>query len=812
ELQAAANEDSIILSLGETHSFPLADTARFLSSNSVRDVLIQALLDAPVFNVRWRWNANISLAIPRFRSGKKVPAQIQRMQAEDLIAVVFPDQIACLENISGPRQVPDHPLVQQTIHDALNEAMDIDGLENVLRRLEAGALTIVACDLTEPSPLTAEILTANPYTFLDDAPAEERRTRAVSARRHVTIEDAAQMGQITTDAINRVRAECTPTIRDADELHDALVLLGCMTEHEVARELNADAMLAVLARDRRAARVTQIIDRSADGLAHAASPDTLHESSVHRELPEHRPRQERVFIVAAERWDEFHAVHPRAIAEPTIAAPKGYEFSADQREQAIIELLRGRMQSASPITAVELSRSLALPLAEVVIALTHLESEGLLLRGNFSAQRNSRNGAVGAAEHWCERRLLARIHRYSLTQQRERARPVSSSALMRFLLDWQFLSPNTRLAGPAGLARILDRLDGVEAPAACWESEVLPARMLDFEAAWLDHLCLAGRAAWLRILPTSAKEKPQTNKPLSSTPIALTSRRNMALFARSASAPSPNALALRVLEHLELRGACFFDELVAEFALAPMSLEQALIALVANGQVTCDGFAGLRALIARRTNIRLRAHHPPRPSRLTEAGRWSRIAVPARPSDQQQARLHELECAERVARVLLLRYGVLFKRLVEREITTVPWRDLLRCLRRMEARGEIRGGRFVDGFAGEQFALPEAAQSLALRRDPIAGEEPICVAATDPMNLTGIITACERVPARRGNRILYRDGIPIAARVGKELQQFTGLSEEEQWQARLLLFGHNPGHPAVAQPNLFARPAPARLL
>jgi ATP-dependent Lhr-like helicase len=432
----------------------------------------------------------------------------------------------------------------------------------------------------------------------------------------------------------------------------------------------------------------------------------------------------------------------------------------------------------------------------------------VVLRGNFQSYEDSHKdsqndniiGDMDTNEQWCERRLLARIHRYSLTQQRECVRPVSSSASMRFLFDWQFMSPDTRLGGPDGLARILD---GVEAPATSWESEVLPARMLDFDPGWLDHLCLAGRAAWLRIVPTSAKERPQANKPLSNTPIALTSRSTMILFARSASTPSPNALAMRVLVHLEQRGACFFDELVADFALAPMSLEQALIALVANGKVTCDGFAGLRALIARRSNVRARAHHPVRPSRLAEAGRWSRIAVPVRPSDQQQARLHELECAERVARVLLLRFGLVFKRLIEREVTTLPWHDLLRCLRRMEARGEIRGGRFVDGFAGEQFALPEAAQCLALRRDPVAAEEPICVAAADPMNLTGIITAGERVPARRGNRILYRGGVPIAARVGKELLQFTPLSEEELWQARLHLFAEVTGHPAAAHRKLF---------
>lgn len=776
ELQAAASEDTIVLSLGETHSFPLADTARFLSSHNVREVLVQALLDAPVFDVRWRWNANISLAVPRFRSGKKVPPQIQRMQAQDLVAVVFPDQIACAENLSGPRQVPDHPLVRQTIHDALTEAMDIDGLERLLARVEAGQVQVLARDLAEPSPLAAEILTANPYAFLDDAPAEERRTRAVSTRRHISPDDAAMGARIAPEAIARVREECAPIIRDAEELHDALLLLGCLTAAEFARLADSERWLELLAAERRAARL-----RTRPDSAGTAGTD---------------------FLVAAERLDEFRAVHPNARAEPELEVPPDHRRKGLTRAQAMLELIRARMQAAGPVTPVELAHALAVCEHDVLLALIALEAEGVVLRGQFTGE---------ADEQWCERRLLARIHRYSLRSSRDAVRPVAASVFMRFLLDWQHLSPDTRVSGPAGLARILDRLEGVEAPAASWESEVLPARMLDFDPTWLDHLCLAGRAAWLRVPPAGGGSTntahARLGRPLRATPITLASRACMPLFVR----PGPpdtaaGAFAARVLEYLERRGACFFDELVSGLGTEAGAVERALIALAALGQVTCDGFAGLRALIRRRPRARVAMRAQARHWPLAEAGRWSRVVAPPRPSDPQRARLFELEVAERIARVLLARYGIVFRRLTERESSISPWRDVLRCLRRMESRGEVRGGRFVEGFSGEQFALPEAAESLLARARRAPDGELICVAATDPVNLTGIITPGERIAARRGSRMVLRDGVPVAARVRDRFEALLTLSAQEEWQCRVTLFNQAPGGAHISQPTLFPPP------
>jgi len=779
ELQAAASEDAIILSLGETHSFPLADAARYLSSASVREVLVQALLDAPVFEVRWRWNANISLAVPRFRSGKKVPPQIQRMQAQDLVAVVFPDQIACAENLSGPRRIPQHPLVAQTIHDALTEAMDIAGLERLLARVESGEVQVLARDLSEASPLAAEILTANPYAFLDDAPAEERRTRAVSTRRHATPDDAAG-GVIDPGAIARVREECAPAFRDAEELHDTLVLLGCLDAHEIEHEPAAAQWLEQLAAQGRAAR---------------AAVDACDGSGAARE-----------FLVAAERSEEFRAVHAHARARPELVVPPDHRRDGITRAAAITELVRARLQAAGPITAAAMAHALAVSESDTLAALIALEAEGMVLRGQFT-------GAAG--EEWCERRLLARIHRHTIRRSRDAVRAVPRSVFMRFLLDWQHLSADTRVSGPAGLARVLDRLEGVEAPAASWESEVLPARMLDFDPTWLDHLCLAGRAAWLRVPPAAGSTSPNTAharlaRPLRATPITLASRACMPLFVRPGPPPAAaGAFAARVLEHLERRGACFFDELVSGLGEDAGAVERALVALVALGQVTCDGFAGLRALIRRRPRVRAelraRARHWP----LAEAGRWSRIAAPPRPADPQQARLFELDVAERMARLLLARYGVLFRQLTEREPGVAPWRDVLRCLRRLEARGEVRGGRFVEGFAGEQFALPEAAESLAVRSRRAPDGEFICVPAADPLNLTGIVTPGDRVVARRGNRIVMRDGVPIAARVGDAFQALSALGAEAEWHCRVALFNHGPGSALAGQPPLF--PAPGTL-
>ncbi len=590
ELQAAALEDSIVLSLGTTHSFALEEVAGYLSAATVRELLIQALLAAPMFATRWRWNASIALAVQRSRHGKRLPPQFQRMDAEDLLAVVFPDQLACGENLAGEREVPDHPLVAQTIGDCLHEAMDVDGLEALLRAREAGEVRVSACDLTAPSPLAQEILNARPYAFLDDAPAEERRTRAVQARRYLTPEDAADLGRLDPQAIARVRREAWPEAGTPDELHDALMVLGFVTAAEGAQAPAPDAapgwerLLAVLIGARRAARVR------------VPGGDTL--------------------WVAAERMAEIQAACPRASAEPALAALPGSQ--AVGPEGAVRELLRSRLEGLGPVTAPALGAPLGLSPGQTAAALAALEQEGFALRGVFE---------VGSAGQWCERRLLARIHRYTLERLRGEIAPVSAADYVRFLFRWQHFGTE-RGEGLEALAGVLEQLEGFPLPASIWESAALPARLRLYGPDLLDALSSAGRFVWMRLgAPPATPGVRARGAPVGSTPIVLVPRARVGHWRTLASAPAePAALssaAQRVAGALRALGASFFIELVQETGLLRTQVEAALGELVAQGLVTCDGFAGLRALVtpaARRPGFGLHAGAAAAPA----AGVWSR--------------------------------------------------------------------------------------------------------------------------------------------------------------------------------------------
>jgi ATP-dependent Lhr-like helicase len=760
ELQAAANEDTIVLSLGETHSFPLADAARFVSAASARDTLTQALLDAPVFEVRWRWNANISLAVPRFRSGRKVPPQIQRMQAEDLVAVAFPDQIACLENLSGPRQIPDHPLVNQTVHDALTEAMDIDGLEALLHRLEAGSLSVHAVDVTEPSPLAAEILVANPYAFLDDAPAEERRTRAVRSRRHHDPDQAAALSRLDAGSIREVEAQLRTPPRDVDELHDSLLLLGCVRRSGLTAPRAgewAEQWIDQLVAQRRAVRA--------------------------RVAPCHGGNEVE-FVVAAQRLQQFRCLHPGARVFGEAVTPAEDWRDDLERDTAVLEMVRARMQDSGPIAVDTLAGYLCLHEDEILLALALLESEGVVLRGHFL-------DTPGNTLQWCERRILARIHRHGVHRKRAGVSAVNAAAYMRFLFRWQHLEAEQRRHGEAGLRQALERLQGAAVPAQSWESEVLPARVVDFQPAWLDHLCLAGEASWMRAHPGAEDARGERRfRPLRRTPVMLLRRDNMDLWSRAASrVEPPRGLQTRVLEALETRGASFFDELVQATGDSVHAVEQALAELSAMGLVVSDGFAGLRALMRRRVRGRSRRGEAAAPSPFAQAGRWSRMVPETWPAEPDRARLRELQRAQRQAAILLCRFGVVFKALLGRETGLPPWRDLLTCLRQMEARGEVRGGRFVEGFSGEQFALPDAAEQLARQAHTGNEGQLVAISGCDPANLTGLVTPGERVPGRSGQVVAYRDGVPVAHRSGEQFLPLTDLAPGEEWAVRALLFG-----------------------
>ncbi|HJR59338.1 MAG TPA: DEAD/DEAH box helicase [Vicinamibacterales bacterium] len=715
ELQAAATEDALMLSLGPQHSFPLSDVFRYLHPETTRDVLVQAFLDAPVFKTRWRWNTTISLAVPRARGGRKVAPQIQRMLADDLMAAVFPDAAACLENIPGDRQIPDHPLVSQTVRDCLEEAMDFEGLRAVLGRIHRGELQLIARDTPEPSVFAHEILNARPYAFLDDAPLEERRSHAVQARRATDPASAGDLGALDAEAIDRVREEERPDPRDADELHDALLTAGFLSHGDL--DGVRPELLAGLMASRRAGRAT----------GSASTPDSCR------------------MIVACERLPELRAIHPDLVVTPSLQPPPSRLARSWTRSDAIAEVVRGRVTLTGPVTAAALADALGVSSADADAALLLLEADGVVLRGRFTP------GAT--ALEWCDRTLLARIHRYTLNRLRAEIEPVSPADFMRFLFRWQHVETSCRLTGPDGLREVVAALDGYELPAAAWERGVLPARLDRYDPSMLDMICLSGEAGWGRL--SSTPSSPPTLVP--ATPVALFLREHAGAWRTlrmSEGEPPLGEAARDVLSVLRSRGASFFGDLTTACGLDADQLRHAIGALVACGLVTSDGFAGLRALV-----WAARGRPAQHDRRSTFAGRWTAVAAGGDGVRREEA-------VELQAWVLLRRYGVVFRRLLTRETNAATWRELARVYRRLEARGEIRSGRFVTGMSGEQFALPDGVERLReVRRIPADGSL-LTISAADPLNLTGIVTAGERIRTAGRNRIVYRDGAPLAVDEG----------------------------------------------
>jgi ATP-dependent helicase Lhr and Lhr-like helicase len=764
EIQAAATEDNIILSLTTAHSFALDEVSRYLNSASVRTVLVQALLDAPMFITRWRWAVGVALALPRFRGGRKVPPQLARMGAEDLVGAIFPDQVACAENLVGEREIPDHPLVRQTIADCLGEAMDIEGLERLLRGLEAGTIRMLTRDLTTPSPLALEVLSARPYAYLDDAPLEERRTQAVMSRRWLDPEEAADLGRLDPEAITRVREEAWPDPANADELHDALVWLGFIAKTEAQAEAGWADWLQELARQKRVALLR----------ANGAE-----------------------LWIAAERLSEFQALWPAAKPAPAIVAPAAYAERGWSHDEALVEILRGRLEGQGPVTQSALAAPLGLAPVEIAGALAALEVEGFALRGRFTARAEE--------DEWCERRLLARIHRYTIKRLRAEIEPVAARDFLRFLLDWQGVTSAARREGPDAVGAVVLQLEGFEAPAGAWESEILPARLAGYEPAWLDEQCRTGHVAWARLRPRNGRADGGDRKasPVRTTPITLLPRRNVALWASlspSADGVHPSPCARAVADCIGEHGASFFDELVEGTGLLRPQVEEALAELVALGIVNSDSFVGLRALLvpADRRKSAAGVRHGGRRANFSveDAGRW---ALARRKRLQEDRTPADAAAIEHLARALLRRYGVVFWRLLERESAWLPpWRDLLRVYRRLEARGDIRGGRFVAGFSGEQFALPDAIGLLReIRRRPESGDL-VSLSGADPLNLAGILTPGPKLPALTGNRLLYRAGMPIAVFAGGTVDFLEKLDAASEWAAHKALLRS----PARARPRL----------
>jgi ATP-dependent Lhr-like helicase len=699
ELQAAATDNGLVISLTEQHSFPLEAVFEFLHPDEAEHVLTQALLAAPMFATRWRWNAVRALALPRFHNGGKVPTPLVRMRAGDLLAAVFPDQVACAENLSGEIRIPDHPLVKETIRDCLHEAMDLEGLKGVLAAIRAGRVRTLAVETVQASPFSHEILNANPYAYLDDAPLEERRTRAVALRRTLGTELPAGPAALDAEAIAAVEAESWPVVRDPDELHDALLTLILLPAREEWR-----TMFSALAEAGRAATI------SCGG---------------------------RSFWVAAERIPVAARVFPEAQVAPPLLAPPGARPAPETREACVAEVLRGWLESTGPRTARSLAELLGLDSLLVEAALAQLEAEGQILRGRFRSD-------AGETE-WCNRRLLARLHQLTIGRLRREIEPVATADFVRFLFRWQHVGAGLRLHGADGLFQVIRQLQGFECPAAAWESDVLPARIERYTGDLLDELCLSGEVVWGRLSPHPSSNGGQAPRvrPTRVAPIALFLREDFDWLAPAVSGRVKLSYAAQeALEVLERRGASFFADFVRTTRRLPSEVEEALWELLAAGLVTADSFENLRALLdpkRRRGQGRGRLARP-----RHAGGRWAllRNGEPQAPP-----------AVEPLARQLLLRWGVVFRELTAREPLAPPWRDLLVEFRRLEARGEIRGGRFVAGFLGEQFALPEALDLLrALRRSGNDGPLPE-ISPADPLNLTGVVLPGPRVSPLAGGRL-----------------------------------------------------------
>ena len=786
ELQAAANEDSIVISLGSVHSFPLDEVYRYLQTATVRDTLIQAMLDAPMFEVRWRWNATRSLAIQRNRAGKRVPPQFQRMDAEDLVAHVFPDQIACQENITGQREVPDHPLVNQTIHDCLTEAMDIDELEQLIGAIEGKELTLVAKDLREPSPFAQEIINARPYAFLDDAPFEERRTNAIRNRRWADPAEAKDFSLLDEQAIQRVREEAWPSMGNAEELHDALLSAGYVLPQEFD-SMAQPAWSRTLTDAGRISLLTQL-----------ANP----------------------LWVATEQLPRFRTVFPEQLSK--LSVPEVLHSETWENADALREIIRGRLECLGPVTAERLAGELALPQSDVDQALLALEVEGFAFQGQFTPVSQAAVVATGKTPptEWCERRLLQRIHRYTIDQHKKKIKPVSLAVFTEYLFEHQQLLPihpddhplESGLDGQTRLYNTLNILDGSSAPAVSWESDIFPARIPDYEPAWLDAMCISGKVVWgrylLPALQASQKQRrvPVQRKrsagPVKSTPVSLLARTNQDIWKILAETQTADNLAQglsdvanRIEADLLAFGASFLDQIQSRTDLRKSQLEDGLAELVSLGRVCSDSFTGLRALL---TPLQNRSSVSVKGSRkamfgLEDAGRWSLLQTFTGANAQRNPRGEvglDDEQVERLAIIYLQRWGVVFRALIEKESLAPPWRALLAVYRRMELKGTVRGGRFISGVGGEQFAFSETIDSLRKLknvRETSASALHYCLSATDPANLINLILPTRKLARLAGNRVLYRGGVPIALMESGEICLLRQMGEEEQWQVRQML-------------------------
>lgn len=749
ELQAAALEDNFVLSLGPTHSFSLEEVKGYVKRSNAHEVVRQAVLGAPMFAVRWRWVANAALAVLRFRNGKKVPPPFQRNDSEDLLSLVFPDQLACQENIVGPVEIPEHPLIDQTLVDCMHDLMDVDGLVSLLEKIESGQISVVCRDLREPSPLAQEVLTAKPYAFLDDAPAEERRTLAVQSRRYRNASDVSGYGTLDQEAIELLCAREWPDPTSAEELHDALVGLGFIRLDEAKPKsdtLTADCtdnpwqlFFEQLADDRRATALTT--ERGVE------------------------------FWVAAERFAEMKLVHPDAPYRPEIkSANLVCKRMTDDKDQALASLIRGRMEAIGPTTTSEIADSIDLPVNAVETAMVRLESEGFVMKGSFS-------GVPERAE-WCERCFLSRIHKSTIMGLRKKIKPINTERYFCYLMRWFRFNAETLGEGPDALGHVLEQMEGYEAAAGIWESELLPARIFGYSPELLDCLAASGNVVWTRMsVPNALRVKSDHQRrparygsSIKSVPLTFLRRKRLMMWRILIDGLNHDTVALsgiarQIRETLHEFGPMFYSELLEEIRQMPGHLEEGLVELFATGVASCDHFGGIRALLTSQQDRRHRAKFRHVYScGVQMSGRWSLLGLP---SSKNSIIPTAQEAKEYAARVLLRRYGVVFKSLLSNEGWYFPnWGELRIIYRRMEDRGEVRGGRFVSDVAGEQFALSEAVDLLRDTRNRASDGKAITVHAADPLNLTGVLSAEAKVTAHRATYLVYRAGRVISVAGG----------------------------------------------
>jgi ATP-dependent Lhr-like helicase len=792
ELQAAATDNGLNIALAEQHSFPLADVFHFLNAETVQPVLEQAALASPIFGTRWRWDANRALALLRFQGGKKVPPQIQRMRSDDLLASVFPDVAACQENIVGDIQIPDHPLVKEVMKDVLTEAMDIDGLKALLSGIQQGRIRCLAVDTPVPSQFSHEILNANPYAYLDDAPLEERRARAVEMRRILPESVLEEVGKLDPAAIAQVREEAWPDVRDADELHDVLHTLIAFPQttwgqppsavqlSEAEHVLPDSARLTLSFHSDGSPDSRAAFDRTAEGdYPHVTRSAAEWQGHFNRLIGNGRTIRAKhagmSYWVAAERAKTFSLLYPGAEFDRPVAEIQTPLQSCDD---ALLALVTGWMSHLGPATASQLGSLVGLPASEIEKTLLQMEASGAVLRGRFT-DAASRAGTPAPREpelEWCERRLLARIHRLTVATLRKQIEPVTAAQFMRWLLRWQHVAAGSQVQGERATLDVLRQLQGFEIPANAWERQILGRRVGDYDPKWLDQLCLTGAVGWGRLSPHPATlDDTAAGKrrviPTSVAPITFFVREEadwMTPHGPEVEAPEARGLsesARQVLDFLRQRGASFFADIVRGTGRLKAEVETGLWELVAGGLITADGFDNLRSLIDPKRRAGQGNGRTARPRHST--GRWALLYT-----DQAADRNRAVEAT---CWMLLKRYGIVFRDLLARETNLPKWRELQMAFRRLEDRGEIRGGRFVDSFLGEQFALPVAVESLrATRKMPLTGET-IVLSAADPLNLVGILLPGERVPAISGRTVVFRDG--VAVQEPMDTQRLTAMGE-----------------------------------